>query len=220
LLQVALSYSSGVATEARSYRGLSADERRAERRARLVEAAIDLFGTRGYNATTIQEICAAAGVTARHFYEAFAQRETLLLAAYEASVEGHLATVRETLEAAAPERRVRAGIAAALETWAADERRARIAFLEIVGVSDAVEARRRAVIERYAAFVASELRAVSGTRRDFTWAARALTAATIGTIEAWLALPAGERPPVRRLVDELELLYVAAVRGRSAAASG
>jgi AcrR family transcriptional regulator len=210
------------AAGARPYRGLTAEERRAERRAKLVDAAIALFGTRGYGSTTIQDVCAEAGVTARHFYEAFASREALLLAAYATSVEGHLAAVQAAL-ATGPENPTRAGTAAALEAWSADERRARIAFLEVVGVSERVEAERRAVIERYAQFVAGELRRVSGTRRDFTWSGRALVGATIGVFESWLALPADERPPVARLVSELEALYAAPLApppGRSAAASG
>jgi hypothetical protein len=64
----------------------------------------------------------------------------------------------------------------------------------------------------YARVVAGELRRVSGSRRDFTWAGRALVAATIGIFESWLAL--ADRPPVKRLVDELEPLYAAPLNPR------
>ena len=47
----------------RGYGGRSAAERRAERRERLLAAGLELFGTRGYAATSIERLCAAASVS-------------------------------------------------------------------------------------------------------------------------------------------------------------
>ncbi len=55
----------------RSYRGVSASERRAERRANLIAAGLELFGTRGIAATRVDDVCAEAGLTKRYFYENF-----------------------------------------------------------------------------------------------------------------------------------------------------
>ncbi|HTC29133.1 MAG TPA: helix-turn-helix domain-containing protein, partial [Candidatus Acidoferrum sp.] len=62
----------------RRYGGLSVAQRRAERRARLLAAGLQLFGTAGFLKTSIPMICNASGVTARHFYEEFPSREALL----------------------------------------------------------------------------------------------------------------------------------------------
>ena len=67
----------------RSYAGRTAAERRAERRERLLEAGLQLFGTDGYAATSIEKLCAAAGVSTRSFYEEFDGREALLMALHD-----------------------------------------------------------------------------------------------------------------------------------------
>ena len=66
----------------RRYRGRLPDERRADRRRRLLDAGLELFGTVGYHGTSIERLCAQAGVTARHFYQEFSGREALLAALF------------------------------------------------------------------------------------------------------------------------------------------
>src|ERR1700738_4694254 len=61
----------------RPYGGVSADDRLAERRRRLLDAGLELFGTRGIAATTIADVCAQAGLTKRYFYESFATIDEL-----------------------------------------------------------------------------------------------------------------------------------------------
>ena len=61
----------------RSYGGVSADDRLAERRRRLLDAGLELFGTNGIAATTIADVCAQAGLTKRYFYESFATIDEL-----------------------------------------------------------------------------------------------------------------------------------------------
>jgi AcrR family transcriptional regulator len=61
----------------RPYGGVSAEDRRAERRRRLLDAGLDLFGTKGIAATTIADVCARAGLTKRYFYESFATIDEL-----------------------------------------------------------------------------------------------------------------------------------------------
>jgi AcrR family transcriptional regulator len=55
----------------RPYGGVSAEDRRTERRRRLLDAGLELFGTKGIAATTIADVCAQAGLTKRYFYESF-----------------------------------------------------------------------------------------------------------------------------------------------------
>jgi AcrR family transcriptional regulator len=66
----------------RSFRGVSGEERREERRKRLLEAGFALFGTRGYHAVTVREICAQAKLTERYFYESFDNLESLFKTIY------------------------------------------------------------------------------------------------------------------------------------------
>ena len=49
----------------RTYGGRSAADRRAERRERLLEAGLALFGTDGYATSSIEKLCTHAGTTGR-----------------------------------------------------------------------------------------------------------------------------------------------------------
>jgi TetR/AcrR family transcriptional repressor of nem operon len=50
-------------------------------RGRLLEVAVDVIRTRGYAATTVDDLCAAAGVTKGAFFHHFASKEELGVAA-------------------------------------------------------------------------------------------------------------------------------------------
>jgi AcrR family transcriptional regulator len=128
-------------------------ERRRQRRNALLAAALELFGTRGYAATSIEELCRTANVSTRYFYEEFSDREDLLGCLYEQL----LATAwDEVLATEVPEgpdqlrRETRARVGAFIRALLADPRAARVVCLEAVGVSPAIEARRRRVHLGYA----------------------------------------------------------------------
>src|SRR3954452_16606400 len=70
-------------TPARSYGGVSASDRVAARRERLLDAALELYGTRGYVATGIKDILREAGLTDRYFYESFNDSRELFAAAFD-----------------------------------------------------------------------------------------------------------------------------------------
>src|SRR5581483_8896362 len=67
----------------RRYASKTLDERREERRARLLAAGLDLFAANGFAGTTIEALCAAAGVSTRNFYEEFGSREALVVALHD-----------------------------------------------------------------------------------------------------------------------------------------
>jgi AcrR family transcriptional regulator len=127
------------------YGGVTAQARVADRRDRLLAAGLELFGTQGYPRTTIDQVCAEAGLTKRYFYESFRSCEDLMGALLrslwvEAAQHGMAAV------AAAPggaRVRVRQGIGAVVDYYTADARRGRVAFLEAVGISDRIEGQRR-----------------------------------------------------------------------------
>ncbi len=64
--------------------GLSREEVAGAQRARLVEAVLANVGERGYAATTVGHITAAAGVSRTSFYEQFTGKQDAFLAAYRA----------------------------------------------------------------------------------------------------------------------------------------
>jgi AcrR family transcriptional regulator len=63
--------------------GVSAVQRREERRQRLIDAGLELFGTRGVAAVGIVDICAEAKLTKRYFYESFSSIDHLAAAVFE-----------------------------------------------------------------------------------------------------------------------------------------
>src|SRR5687767_15712338 len=67
-------------------------EIRAGTRARLLQAALELFATRGYSATPVDAIAEAAGVSAGLLYYHFASKPALLLAIFEQSLSDVQAT--------------------------------------------------------------------------------------------------------------------------------
>ncbi|WP_183096243.1 TetR/AcrR family transcriptional regulator [Nocardioides stalactiti] len=62
----------------RKYGGKSAEQRRAERRTQLVDAAVEIWQEQGWAAVTMRGVCAQAGLTDRYFYESFTDRDALL----------------------------------------------------------------------------------------------------------------------------------------------
>ncbi len=69
--------------EGKRTEGLRARKKR-ETEGRITEAAIDLFLQRGYDATTLDEIAAAAGIARRTFFYYFKSKEAILLAFMDA----------------------------------------------------------------------------------------------------------------------------------------
>lgn len=139
----------------RGYGGRSAGELAAERRRRLLDTALELFGTRGYAATSTEKLCAAARVTTRHFYEQFRDREALLLAVFDEVMQGSKARVLAAL--AVPDLPAQGRLLAALDAFIdaqlEDPRRARLTTSEVLGVSARVEAGRNAVINEFAQMI-------------------------------------------------------------------
>lgn len=71
----------------RDYAGVSADDRRAARRARLIAAGRQLWADGGQAAVTVRGVCGQAELTPRYFYEHFAVRDELLCAIHDQVVD-------------------------------------------------------------------------------------------------------------------------------------
>ena len=144
---------------ARPYRGVPQDERRAQRRAQLIGAAVAVYGERGYRHSTVKAVCEAAGLTERYFYESFANSDELLIASFNAVTYSVLGEITEAARQAGRSRVARAR--AMLHTYFAalqrDPRSARVFLVEIRGVSrevdKAFDAALRAIGEQVGRFV-------------------------------------------------------------------
>jgi AcrR family transcriptional regulator len=114
--------------------GLDPDERRARRRALLVDAAFELLGTEGAAATTVRAVCHKAELNARYFYESFPDIDALLIAVYDHVVAGMSAATAAVSASPdmAPLVVARIGIDAIVRFIDEDRRRARILYVEAV----------------------------------------------------------------------------------------
>lgn len=120
---------SSAATPSRSYAGRSASERVAERRARLVAAGLELFGSRGVVATRVDDVCAEAGLTKRYFYESFSSLEEMVEAVVDQAVSD-LAAVIVPAVVAGGIRDPRPALDAFVSTILADRRLVRLLVVE------------------------------------------------------------------------------------------
>jgi AcrR family transcriptional regulator len=194
-------------------KGRTLAERRWERREALLDAALDLFGTKGYAATSVEELCRTAYVSTRNFYEEFDNREAVLFAlgdrlvgeAYQAMVE---ATVEDGPDRLVREARARVGALA--HALLDDPRRARIAFIETLGVSPLQEARRRNAHRLFAQYFAALVRADFtsegfGSREEDIFAI-ALVGAINEILSDWVLR--ADKPPLDDLIDPIVDLIV------------
>jgi AcrR family transcriptional regulator len=200
----------------RLYAGLSAPQRRADRRARLLKAGLELFGTAGYQKTTIPQLCTAAGVTARHFYDEFASREALLRTLFDdisdEMRERVIAVLREPF--ADVRERIRASNLTYFTYLTEDPRLARIYALEAVGVSAELERHRRFKRE---ALVKTLTRAAEVLERrgiptpvDSRLFSAALAGGAHDLLLEWVL--AARPPSVEKMVDTVTTIWIRTLR--------
>ena len=192
----------------RRYSGQSPDERDAQRRRRLLDAGRELFGTIGYAATSVERLCTEAKVSTRHFYQLYANKEAAFLGVYEEitgqSFERSVAALARSADRPMMER-VPDAFMAYLGPMVEDIRAARIAFVEIMGVSPAVEERRLAFRESLVTLIEAEGGAAVArgetSPRDFRFAALALSGSANAIVYDWACRePRGD---VRDLENQL-----------------
>lgn len=125
----------------RKYRGAAVEERKAERRQLLIDAATEVYGSHGYRHSGVKQVCDAAGLTQRYFYESFRHSDELLIACYEQAAQH----VRELNLAAAeqagpdPLERSRAMLTSFFRTLKENQNLARLLLIDIRGISPEVD---------------------------------------------------------------------------------
>jgi AcrR family transcriptional regulator len=160
IVNIQMATMAGTKAPLRKYAGLSAADRVAARREKLLDAALALYGTQGFIATGVKDICRRAGLTDRYFYESFRDAGELFIATYDRTTGQLLASVAQDVAAVAPvpEQQVRAAIETFVRTLADDPRKARLLFAETAAAGPEAEAHVRATLTRFAQLVAATAR--------------------------------------------------------------
>lgn len=146
-----------------SYRGVSADDRRADRRVRLLDAALEVWGREGGPRVTMTRICAEAGLTERYFYQSFDDLDAALIAVLERIADEIAERTVEALGSVDgnPTERVRAAIGAFVQILTDDARKGRVAIIEAASL-DALRPRRAELLRQFVELSAREARELYG----------------------------------------------------------
>ena len=192
-------------TSARSYGGVDAADRLASRRARLLEAGLDLLGGDHAAELTVRGVCRQAGVAARYFYESFTDKDEFVGAVFDWVIAELAATTEAAVAAAPPEEQTRAGMANIVRTIDTDPRVGRLLFS--AQLANAVLVRKRA--ESSALFAMLSGRHVENALRvpkndRIKAAAHFVVGGVAQTLGAWLA--GDVRLDGDQLVDHLAAL--------------
>lgn len=130
--------------KARIWGGRTTAERRAERRVRLIMAAIEIWSENGWAAVTMRGVCARTSLNDRYFYEEFGGRDGLLVAAWDSVRDDMLAEIENVFAAHAdwpPLDAVRAAILMVVERITQNPGRAQILITHHAGSSPLQERR-------------------------------------------------------------------------------
>ncbi|MEU0505831.1 TetR/AcrR family transcriptional regulator [Nocardia sp. NPDC005998] len=176
----------------RTYGGVSADERRAQRRAALLDAALEIIGTQGIAKLTVSGLCAQAGLNERYYYESFDSRDAVLAALIDRIAEEMAATIVGALQAAQADTRSKAhaAISAGIHLLTDDPRKAHVALIAGMATPE-LRARTNQTVRVFARLVAAEgidFYGITDPEPDPTIDFRAtyLVGGLVQTLTAWL----------------------------------
>ncbi|UFS98530.1 TetR/AcrR family transcriptional regulator [Nocardia huaxiensis] len=172
----------------RSYGGLAASDRRSARRARLLDAALDLLRGGGLRAVTVRGVCQRSRVGPRYFYESFSDIDELIVAAFDIALGDLYRSALSAMVTAAPDTRsqVRAAVSSVLDFLAADPRKGFL-LIHFGLATPALAHRRRRAANRFFAV----LDRYSGTsRRVPEYQIQFMVGGCAELLAAWLERPA------------------------------
>ncbi|MEU7632977.1 TetR/AcrR family transcriptional regulator [Nocardia sp. NPDC049220] len=197
----------------RDYDGKTAAERAAERRTRLIDAGSELFGERGFAATSIRSVLQRAGLRDRYFGESFADLDSLLAAAYTRLIDEEVAACRAAIaNASGASESAHAMIDTLTRSLDGNPGRARVKLREILSGGPVSRQQRQAGLHRLAQLVADLLPANSTeSKSDTHLLGLAIVAASDELLLAWMD---GEQGLSRSAVVDLVMLMFDAVAQR------
>ena len=204
----------GVTQTGRVWGGMTNAEREERRREQLLEAGLEVFGVRGWHGSTVLDLCRAARLSQRYFYDHFASREELFLAVVDRVAEQVEEVVRaaSTARGQTPQARVEGVLTALADLFTADPRTVRVALVESFA-TEALRARRAALIAAFGALGARLMATLDGASGDDRRLQLSALILAGGIAEALVASASGADPAdPRELVAHLTRLYTAAAR--------
>jgi AcrR family transcriptional regulator len=125
-------------TKERQFKGLSLTERKQARREKLIEAGIEAYGTHGFFAVTVKDICNEAKLTERYFYESFKKSDELFQTIFLTLIDQLQHNVMQAIMKASsdPRKMIEAGLTALLTTLRDNPRMARIIYIDAMLVQE------------------------------------------------------------------------------------
>jgi AcrR family transcriptional regulator len=124
-------------------------------RDRLIDAMARTVAAKGYAGASLGDVCAAAGVSTRAFYQHFADKEACFLAAFDLGVTLLQGAVAGAYGRAAPwPERMHRGLGTLLRILAAEPAFAALAVVEVLAAGPRARARRRLLLDAYTVFFA------------------------------------------------------------------
>ncbi|MEU7769391.1 TetR/AcrR family transcriptional regulator [Nocardia sp. NPDC049190] len=197
----------------RDYDGKTAAERAAERRTRLIDAGCELFGQRGYAATSIRSVLRKAGLRDRYFGESFADLDSLLAAVYAQLIDEEIAACRAAIaNTTGASAGARAMIDALTRSLDKNPARGRIKLREILSGGPVALRQRQDGLHQLAQLVADLLPTRSAlSRNEVLLLGLAIVAAADELLLAWID---GEQGLTRGAVVDLVMLVFDAIAHR------
>ncbi|WP_425918282.1 TetR/AcrR family transcriptional regulator [Acinetobacter sp. TSRC1-2] len=125
-------------TKERQFKGLSLTERKQVRREKLIEAGIEAYGTHGFFAVTVKDICNEAKLTERYFYESFKKSDELFQTIFLKLIDQLQQNVMQAIMQAStdPRKMIESGLTALLTTLKDNPRMARIIYIDAMLVQE------------------------------------------------------------------------------------
>jgi AcrR family transcriptional regulator len=150
------------------YRRSSGEERRAERRARLIEAGYDVLASEGAARMTMKAVRIRSGLTERYFYESFRDCDDLMTALVDLVGKELRAAVLEAVKAPKDLYSMcHAAAKAAVDLLAKDHRKARV-YREATRGGH-IKASKTAYVESLAKELAERLQQIPGLKAESLW---------------------------------------------------
>jgi AcrR family transcriptional regulator len=205
----------------RTIRGLDAEQRRAERREQLLDAALKLFAADGYLGTSIEQICSTAFIGTKSFYELFASREECYLALLQRTSERLEERMAGAAAQATGNERQEAPrlLATFVHALVDDPRITKVTFGMASGISAAVERQRRANRRWAAGFLVQLWDRYDGPQPQEQHAVRhsvaiGLVGGMFDLISDWLLeANLSDQTQIEALVDDLTTFYITLRQG-------
>lgn len=170
----------------------------------MLEAMVRVAALKGYEATTVADVVAAAGVSRETFDAMFVGKEGCFLEAYDAVIDvlvAHVSTAFESTVGQPWPDRIAAGLRALVDLLASEHDIARMAMVEVTAVGEDARIRYRSALGRFTYFL-EEGRTFSAQGEELP-ADTARFAIGGATSMIFDEIRAGRGPELRRILPDL-----------------